>query len=242
MTVTELDNEFDILYNNVTSNSAPPLDGYEKSVFLTQAQEKLVRSYYDAIKNSSREGFEANEERRRELAPLVKNVSNTTPVTDASRGLESSSRFFQLAADVRYIIYEKATLTSSDACLNGNICTVVPVKHDEYRHFSKNPFKKPDEYTVFRLDSDGTQEVEMVAPTNATVATYYYRYIANPSPIIVETLTGGLTINGQTATATSELSESAHRKIVDLAVQMALEASSDPRLQSKITVDNKPEY
>ena len=241
MTATEFKNEFDVLYNNVTSNSAPPLDDYEISVFLTQAQEKLVRSYYDAIKNVSKEGFEATEERRRELASLVKNVSNSTPVVDATRALESSSRFFQLAADVRYIIYEKATLTSADPCLNGNICMVVPVKHDEYRHMSKNPFKKPDEYTVFRLDSDGTQEVEVVAPTNATVATYYYRYIANPSPIITANLSG-LTINGSSTQATSDLAESAHRKIVDLAVQIALEASTDPRLQSKISIDNKPEY
>lgn len=241
MTATEFANEFDVLYNNVTSNSAPPLDDYETSLFLTQAQEKLIRSYYDAIKNSSREGFEANEERRRELAPLIKNVSNSTPVTDSTRGLESSSRFFQLATDVRYIIYEKATLTSSDQCLNGNVCTVVPVKHDEYRHLSKNPFRKPDEYTVFRVDSDGTQEIEMVAPTNATVATYYYRYLADPSPIITATLSG-VSINGNTAQATSELPESMHRKIVDLAVQMALEASGDPRFQSKVNVDNKPEY
>lgn len=241
MTAQEFENEFDVLYNNVTSNSAPPLDAYEISLFLTKAQEKLVNSYYDAIKSSTQRGFEATEERRRELAPLVKNVSNTSPVTNASKALESSSRFFQLANDVRYIVYEKAILSSTDTCLDGNICTVVPVKHDEYRHFSKNPFKKPDEYTVFRVDSEGTEEIEMVAPTNATVATYQYRYLADPQPIITQALSG-VSINGNTAQATSVLPESLHRKIVDLAVQMALEASGDPRFQSKVNVDNKPEY
>ena len=33
MTNPELENEFDILYNNITSNQAPGLDAYEKSVF-----------------------------------------------------------------------------------------------------------------------------------------------------------------------------------------------------------------
>jgi len=37
MTTTEFSNEFDILYNNVMSNKAPGLEGYEKSVFLTKA-------------------------------------------------------------------------------------------------------------------------------------------------------------------------------------------------------------
>jgi hypothetical protein len=37
MTTTEFSNEFDILYNSITSNMAPGLDEYEKSVFLTRA-------------------------------------------------------------------------------------------------------------------------------------------------------------------------------------------------------------
>ena len=38
MTTQEFSNEFDILYNNIMSNSAPGLNEYEKSIFLTQAQ------------------------------------------------------------------------------------------------------------------------------------------------------------------------------------------------------------
>ena len=41
MTIQEFSNEFDILYNNSMSNAAPGLNEYEKSVFLTQAQESL---------------------------------------------------------------------------------------------------------------------------------------------------------------------------------------------------------
>jgi predicted metal-dependent hydrolase len=43
MTNPELSNEFDVLYNNITSNQAPGLSELEKSVFLTQAQEVLVK-------------------------------------------------------------------------------------------------------------------------------------------------------------------------------------------------------
>lgn len=37
MTNAEFSNEFDTLFNNITSNQAPGIDEYEKSVFLTQA-------------------------------------------------------------------------------------------------------------------------------------------------------------------------------------------------------------
>ena len=43
MDIKEFSAEFDILYNNITSNIAPGLTEYEKSVFLTQAQEQLVK-------------------------------------------------------------------------------------------------------------------------------------------------------------------------------------------------------
>ena len=42
MTNEEFNNEFDVLYNNITSNQAPGLDEYEKSVFLTKAQDDIV--------------------------------------------------------------------------------------------------------------------------------------------------------------------------------------------------------
>jgi len=37
MTIEEMSNEFDVLYNNVSSNQAPGLNEYEKSVLLTKA-------------------------------------------------------------------------------------------------------------------------------------------------------------------------------------------------------------
>lgn len=46
MTLKEFSNEFDVLYNNIMSNAAPGLNEYEKSVFLTQAQEELVVNLY----------------------------------------------------------------------------------------------------------------------------------------------------------------------------------------------------
>lgn len=61
MTTTEFSNEFDILYNNITSNQAPGLDEYEKSVFLTRAQEDILKGYFNPKTNKIQEGFDSSE-------------------------------------------------------------------------------------------------------------------------------------------------------------------------------------
>ena len=58
MTNPELSNEFDVLYNNITSNQAPGLDEYEKSVFLTKAQDEVVKSYFNPKLNKPTEGYD----------------------------------------------------------------------------------------------------------------------------------------------------------------------------------------
>ena len=46
MDVKDFSLEFDLLYNNIMSNKAPGLNEYEKSLFLTQAQELIVLDIY----------------------------------------------------------------------------------------------------------------------------------------------------------------------------------------------------
>ena len=47
MTIKEFSDEFDTLYNNIMSNQAPGIDEYEKSVFLTRAQEEIIKNYFN---------------------------------------------------------------------------------------------------------------------------------------------------------------------------------------------------
>ena len=46
MTLQELNNEFDIHYNSIAGQSAPNLDAYEKSIFLTKAQLEIIKNYF----------------------------------------------------------------------------------------------------------------------------------------------------------------------------------------------------
>jgi hypothetical protein len=63
MTVQEISSRFDILYNNISSNSSPGLNEYEKSVILTQAQVDKYKSYFSMLTNPTKEGFDDSESR-----------------------------------------------------------------------------------------------------------------------------------------------------------------------------------
>ena len=74
MTNSEFSNEFDVLYNNITSNQAPGLDEYEKSVFLTKAQDEIIKAYFNPKSNKVQEGFDGSEKRQIDFSMLIKSV------------------------------------------------------------------------------------------------------------------------------------------------------------------------
>ena len=63
MTLQEMSNEFDVLYNNAMSNQAPGIDEYEKSLFLTKAQSEIVKAYFDPRGTKFQEGYDNGEKR-----------------------------------------------------------------------------------------------------------------------------------------------------------------------------------
>lgn len=73
MTVEEMDNMFEVLYNNITSNQAPGLNAYEKSVFLTKAQDEIVKNYFNSKSkgNNTQDGFDANQKRQVDYSMLT---------------------------------------------------------------------------------------------------------------------------------------------------------------------------
>jgi len=119
LTTQELKNEFLIHYNAIATNSAPGLDDFEISVFLTKAQLELVKNYYNPDGNKYKKGFENSEKRRVDLKELVKDNKSTQIVTSTSK-IHKDSKFFKIPDDVFLIVYDEATISSTD-CYNGNI-------------------------------------------------------------------------------------------------------------------------
>ena len=238
MTLDNFSNSFDVLLNSYAREASfgegstrvsIQLDEYEKSVFLTKAQERLVISLYNG-KNPLGEGFEQTEELRRYLSNLVveDELDPISTTNNLPLGVNSSSKFFTLPDGttegkpaVWFITYEAVTI-ENDKCPSMTSIEVVPVRQDEYHKIKKNPFRGANARRALRLDlSDDV--VEIVC--NYTVTKYYIRYIRKVKPIILIDLSSdNLEINGETDTTECELHEALHQKILEDAVIMALQS------------------
>lgn len=246
MTNKELRREFDIHYNSIAGMSAPSLDNYEVSVYLTKAQLELVKDCYDPSSNKKRKGFENSEKRRNDLKELVVDFKTNLPITNP-KAITSESKFFLIPNNVFLIVYENATLSSTNICLDKKIIDVKPVTHDEYNTQRKNPFKKPDSSIAWRLDISkigNDKIVELVNPN--TISDYHLRYIKYPNPIILEDLSTAfpsetLTIDGISVETQCELSTEIQREIIDRAVELALVDYKPQNLASKVELDQRNE-
>lgn len=230
MTVEEFSNSFDTMLNSYaltpnfgeeTSKQTIALDEYEKSVFLTKAQEEIVLGLYNG-KNPYGDIFEGTEELRRYLSDLTAEKF-LKPITNSSGtplGLESKSKFFTLPEDLWFITME-SVVVDNGKCGAKTIMKVYPVKQDEYQVIRDNPFRGANDRRALRLDlSEGN--VEIIC--KYLVSVYYIRYIKKVSPIILIDLSDGLSIEGQSKAKDCILHEALHQKILDRAVQLALQS------------------
>lgn len=233
MTLEEFSNEFDILIQSYLNQQEYGISDkisfneYEKSVFLTKAQEELVIELYNG-KNPNGDSFEKTEEMRRYLGNLVITYDTDTKEEDI-KGICNSSVFFKLPIDLWFITYESATISSNtNKCINKLVVPVIPVRQDEFHRIRKNPFRGSSKNRVLRLDANDNI-VELIS--NYNIDKYLVRYLAKPSPIIIEDLQEGLKINDQSNKSECMLHTALHRLILDRAVRMAL-------ISKSINVDN----
>tara|TARA_R110002124_G_scaffold281430_1_gene455715 strand:- start:75270 stop:76013 length:744 start_codon:yes stop_codon:yes gene_type:complete len=239
MTIKEFSNEFDIYYNSIATNSAPGLDIYEKSVYLTKAQLEIIKNYFIPRGNKYQVGFEGSSKRRVDLTELVRNHKTTLQITSID-GIDDNSKFFKIPNNTYLIIQEKAKVISYNECVNNNYIKVVPKTHDEYNIQEKNPFKKPDKSVIWRMDyfsqNGSNKNVELISPYS--ISEYKFRYVMYPSPIILGDLLSlfpgeTLSIDGVSQPQTCKLDIGIHREILDRAVELALADYKPEKLQLK---------
>lgn len=234
MTNQEFSDSFDTLLNSYAHKIAfgdqvsaadVALNEYEKSVFLTKAQEDIVISCYNG-KNYMGDSFEGSEEMRRYLAPLVKDATPSMITNSAGTPLKmsSNSQFFTLPDNLWFITYESLKVNKEEPCDAFSTLDVYPVTQDEYHKIKRNPFRGTNSRRALRLDlADNVVEIISSFP----IESYYIRYIRRPNPIILIDLSDtGLTINdedGHPDGMECELHEALHQKILERAVGMALQ-------------------
>jgi hypothetical protein len=244
MTLTEFNNQFDIQFNSIAGFSAPNLDAYEKSVYLTKAQLEIIKNYFNPKGNKYNEGFESSEKRRQDLEDLIKSYSTDESFT-TSANIVNISKFIEIPNDVFLIVYENIKLEKE--CYKDYIVNVKPVTHDEFNKQIRNPFKNPTITNAWRLNFSNIENkkvVEIVTPENEF--TYTMRYVKYPKPIILENLEElfpgeNITINGVSTSSDCELNAQTCEEILDRAVQLALRDYKPQNLESKVQLDMRNE-
>ena len=218
MTIQDFSLEFDILWNNIMSNQAPGLNEYEKSVFLTQAQEALVLDIYTGNNTDS---FESTEAATEAINMLVR---------EASPELEKSSSEFNgisiysatLPEDLWYKTGELAEISDDSFDCSGTstrTVDVIPTTQDRWYRTISSPFRGPTERQVIRMMAPSKEGVLLYSRYEITK--YIVRYLSKPDPIILANLEDGLNIEGQTEKMECKLNESVHRAILVRAVALA---------------------
>lgn len=167
MTVTEFSNQFDLLFNNITSNQAPGLNEYEKSVFLTKAQDEVVKNYFevDSQGNTVKKGFDDTAIRQMDFSDLIMSKSFT-------EAQSSDKSYLEPDVDPRALVYKISKSDGVYIIINESlnlmdhqegrsivkgIRQVIPVKYTEYMRLMSKPFKEPLKNTAWRIISKGRE-------------------------------------------------------------------------------------
>lgn len=223
MTAQEFNDQFDVLYNNITSNQAPGLDEYEKSVFLTKAQDEIIKNYFLRQSNPKQAGFDNNQKRQIDFSNLLVNeVLTTNTKKFVSQTNAVSVNLNDLVGDLLLIINERIDVIRNTK----NISLVIKsISFDEYDRLMQKPFKYPTYNQAWRLMVNNKISDIIIGPSDTVTANnYHIRYIRKPKPIIVDLL-ADVTIDGYSAPIDvdnpCELDEILHQEILQRAVELA---------------------
>lgn len=226
MTTQEFSNMFDTLLNSyntaaifgeAASKSDIVLDEYEKSVFLTQAQDYIIKSYFDRTLNSQGQGFDDSTRRQVDFSTLIK-VSTASEYEEGTP-FDSRGKLYTMPEKVLVILNEKVTI-------NGKEYVVVPINYKEYDRQMSKAFTQPLKKQCWRLFQNNSNTdflAEIISYKGSTISKYTLRYVERPTPIILTDLTAdSLDIDGISTVTECVLNPILHMEILNKAVELAI--------------------
>ena len=141
MDIQQFSAEFDLLYNNVTSNQAPGLNEYEKSVFLTKAQYQLVGG-----------GFDGGEKRQYDFSSLIRtdNLFYINTFNERISDIEKLDKRSKV-----YLFPMNYFLSVNEILSDGTYqYSVMPLEYSEYQRLMLKPYSYPVKRGAWRLITD----------------------------------------------------------------------------------------
>lgn len=202
ITAQELRNKFNLHYDNILSGSAPGLNDYEISLFLTQAFKEIIYNYYNG--NTKGESVDQTERMKFILSGMTNRLTLTKTAVPESPIITSEvlvkDFFFN-----KIVLPDKVQFILREEVKQNNVNVLVkPITQDEFWIVIGNPHRQPNKYRALRLDetSDSATTRELLIVSYGDIQTYSATYIIKQPPIILSTLTAilaGLTIEGSSA-------------------------------------------
>lgn len=246
MTANQMADEVERILDRSSTFGSPGYEDFEISSVLNIAETLYIKKYYDELNNRKGKGFQEIEIRNQGLGALIKDAPSLTPSASQVGVITNSNvvgKFFDLPSDHMYTIYEECIIDKTECGTQGApiYAYVVPISHNEMQRFNWSKYKKPyfksyGDARVWR--SEFSRQVDGVSPTNPATAkrhelftdgtfdivTYHMRYIKNPKQIVVDRTTS-------TNQRNSELDESTHLVIVQMAADLMMERVKEQKLQ-----------
>lgn len=240
MTTDEFSNTFDTLLNSYSiqatfgeSNSKQDivLDEYEKSVLLTQAQDIVVKSYFDKTLNQQGQGIDDSSRRQMDFSSLytvkeAKKLEDSNIMPYDSRGL-----LYKCPENILVVLNEKFEVFSGTK-LKYNF-VIVPLNYKEYDREMSKAYTQPLKKQCWRLfqNSSGIDILSELIPIEGTISNgdtlkYKIRYIRRPNPIVLQDFSkdtvDSVNIDGISEKTECELNPIVHMDILNKAVELAL--------------------
>lgn len=162
------------------------LDEYEKSVLLSQAQDIIVKSYFDRRKNAPQEGFDDTTERQIDFSSLIttadlekaedqstifddRGIIYTMPIRHGYDDIEGLDLFDETFDETFHPDGDQYKWVTTDVlfilneklvCRKGNLqktYVVVPINYREYDREMSKPYAQPLKKQAWRLFQNNTQ-------------------------------------------------------------------------------------
>ena len=250
MTTQEFSNTFDTLLNSYNtqgmfgeqaSRGEIVLDEYEKSVLLTQAQDIIVKQYFEG--GGINGGFDDSARRQVDFSNLITVEEITKEENPVLIPYDERSLIYKTPATVTgkakvlYILNEKivvSTTSGQPAVTTKRQYVVVPINYKEYDRQMSKAYAQPLKKQAWRLFQDGgTSALDLyseIIPVENSIASgevpkYKIRYIRRPQPIILTNLDfttqADLEIDGVKTISECELNPIVHMDILNKAVELA---------------------
>lgn len=180
MTTQEFSNEFDVLYNNIMSNQAPGLDEYEKSIFLTKAQEELVRDYFNSRNVKNAQGFDDNQKRQYDFSTLLSSITlpdfidtymalSVLNLVIYNTIFDSRAKIYIAPSDLFLVINESIEDSAKRRY------SVLPISYDEYNRLMLKPYGFPLKRQAWRIISDRTSSLVGWGGKQVDSATFLFK-------------------------------------------------------------------